>query len=591
MSASPPDRRWEPGYVRFDDVASGIGYEFSGRCATGVAERAGDVPALLAAAEAEATFGRWVVCFVCYEAGEAFEPAVATDRSDPLLPLAWFTSYSQRSVVPVVEPPESGRLVDDVTRAHGGAWYQRGVERIRSAIEAGDVYQVNLTDRVRCVLAAPVADLYRAMATTQGGSYNALIEFDHAAIVSASPELFVRVEGDTITTRPMKGTRRRHGRPDVDRLVAGELLASEKDCAENVMIVDLLRNDLSRLSVPGGVSVPELFQVERYETVWQLTSTVKAQLRPDVGLVDVFSATFPCGSVTGAPKIAAMQAIAALEPTPRGLYCGTIGLLDPATPGVRGTSTWSVAIRTAVVDTTTGTVEFGAGGGITYDSDPAAEDDELESKTAVLRGARLAFSLFETLRLDAGGVHEIDRHLQRLTTSAEFFGYPCDTPAIAEEVALLAPTPTLHRLRITLDRAGRALLETLPVDDATTPVLLVVAESPVRSDDPFLCHKTTNRAVYDAARAAHPEADDVLLVNERGEVVETTIANVLYRLGDRWYTPPLASGGLPGIGREVLVERGVVAERVLLVHQLGECDELQVVSALRGRRRAERLLR
>ncbi|CAB4363511.1 MAG: aminodeoxychorismate synthase, component I [Actinobacteria bacterium] len=590
MNAGMTDARWEPGHVRLDDIVRGVGYEFSGRCTTAIAERPDDVPALLAAAETEAGLGRWVVCFVCYEAGEAFEPAVATGRLHPLLPLAWFTSYSERCVVPAVEPPDSGRLVDNVTRAHGGAWYQQGVERVRTAIEAGDVYQVNLTDRVRCVLAAPVVDLYRAMATTQGGSYNALIEFGHAAIVSASPELFVRLEGDTITTRPMKGTRRRHGRPEADRLVAEELLTSEKDCAENVMIVDLLRNDLSRLSVPGGVSTPELFQVERYETVWQMTSTVKARLRPDIGLVDVFSAAFPCGSVTGAPKIAAMHAIAALEPTPRGLYCGTIGLLEPATPGGRGSSTWSVAIRTAVVDATTGAVEFGAGGGITYDSDPAAEDDELESKTAVLRGARLAFSLFETLRLDAAGVHELDRHLNRLTTSAEFFGYPCDAAAIAQKVALLAPTSTLHRLRITLDRAGRVLLEAFAVDAAASPVRLAVAESTIRSDDPFLCHKTTNRTVYDAARAAHPQADDVLLVNERGEVVETTIANVLYRLGGRWYTPPLTSGGLPGIGREVLVERGVVTERVLLAHQLDECDELEVVSALRGRRRAERLL-
>ncbi|MDO9175940.1 MAG: chorismate-binding protein, partial [Actinomycetota bacterium] len=268
----------------------------------------------------------------------------------------------------------------------------------------------------------------------------------------------------------MKGTRRRHGRPEADAEAADALRHSQKDLAENVMIVDLLRNDLSRVSSPGGVSVPELFRVERYETVWQLTSTVAARLRPEVGLVDVFAATFPCGSITGAPKVSAMHLIERLETSPRGVYCGAIGMISPSTGG-RPSSVWSVAIRTAVVDRSNHHVEFGAGGGITYDSVPADEDDELESKTAVLRSARAAFELFETLRIDEKGVHHLALHLHRLAGSARYFGFPWDTDAIARAVMAIAPDPGSRRLRIVLDRLGRFRLETQPLDEVAAMVM------------------------------------------------------------------------------------------------------------------------
>ncbi len=591
MDTGSSHQAWVPARVRCDDLVTRVGHEFAGPRATGIAARPEDVRGLLATAQREAEQGRWVVCFVAYESAEAFEPSVAARAFHPLLPLAWFTSFDRRTQVAVVQAPACDEFTEAAHRVHGSGWYRDGVGRIRAAIETGDVYQVNLTDRVRCSLQGEVGDLYRAMATTQGGRYNALIEFDHAAVVSASPELFLHIDGGTVTTRPMKGTRRRHGRPDADARLARELAASEKDRAENVMIVDLLRNDLSRVAEVGGVSVPELFRIERYETVWQMTSTVEARLRRDIGLVDVFAATFPCGSVTGAPKIAAMHRIQELEPTPRGLYCGAIGVIEPTAAGVLGRSTWSVAIRTAVVDTVERVVEFGAGGGITYDSEPGAEDDELESKTVVLGGARREFALFETIRYDAEGAHDLGRHLRRLAASAAYFGFDCDVPAIARQVAGLSPVATLHRLRLTLTRDGSMSAEVLPVVEGGVPVRLAIAAQRVRSDDPFCCHKTTNRTLYETARAAYSEADDVVLVNEHDEVVETTIANLLYRLDGRWYTPPLAAGGLPGIGREVLVESGEVAERPLPLALIGECERFEVVSALRGRRRAEILAR
>jgi para-aminobenzoate synthetase / 4-amino-4-deoxychorismate lyase len=581
---------YRPRRVRLDDVVQGVGFEFADAQQVFVARAIGEVTGVLRAAEAAALAGFWVVGFVTYEAASAFDDAFPSTTGSAVVPLAWFAAFARRDVVELVQPAASGPFVADVQRAGGGEWYQAGVEQVRRLIEAGDVYQVNLTDRVRCRLSAEPFDLYRSMVATQGGAFNAFIDLDEAVVISASPELFLEVDGDTVVTRPMKGTRRRHGRPERDHEMAAELLASEKDLAENVMIVDLLRNDLTRVSSPGGVSVPELFNVERYDTVWQLTSTVAARLRPEVGLVDVFRATFPCGSITGAPKVSAMQSIDRLEQSPRGLYCGAIGMISPSTGGQRSSSIWSVAIRTAVVDTASGVLEYGAGGGITYDSVPADEDDELESKTDVLRRARTAFELFETLRLDAHGVHRLAPHLRRLAASADYFGFPYDTAKIASQVVAL-PTPrTPHRLRIVLERSGRHRVETYPLDELPAQVRLAVSAERVSSSDPFLCHKTSRRAVYDQARASHPDADDVLLVNERDEVVETTIANLLYRLENRWYTPPLTSGGLPGIGRQALVADHTVSERVLPLDELRDCAEFAVVNSLRGRRPAEILL-
>jgi len=572
--------------VRLDDVVRGVGYEFSSPSQVLVALDVDDVVGVIAAGEAAAEAGAWVVGFVTYEAARAFDEAYPAATVRGPLPLAWFCSFGSRHVVPLVDAPSGGPFVDGVVRTHGSRWYRDGVQQVRELIETGGVYQINLTDRVRARLVADPFDLYRSMVSTQGGSFNAFLDLGEAVVASASPELFLEINGRTVTARPMKGTRRRHGRPLSDVVLAEELRMSEKDRAENVMIVDLLRNDLSRLSSPGEVSVPELFRVERYETVWQLTSTVQATLRPEVRLADVFRATFPCGSITGAPKVAAMHAIARLEPSPRGLYCGAIGMISPSVGDATPSSVWSVAIRTAVIDAADGRVEFASGGGITYDSVPADEDDELESKVAVLRAARPAFELFETLRFDADGAHDLARHLRRLAASAEYFGFVCNPSAVAATVTELAMVDRPHRLRIVLDRGGRHRLEVVELNESVPLVRLAVSTARVRSDDPFMCHKTTRRAVYERASASHPRADDVLLINEREEVVETTVANLLYRLGSEWFTPPLSSGGLPGIGREVLVESGAVSERVLPLAELQACAELAVVNSLRGRRAA-----
>ncbi len=352
------------------------------------------------------------------------------------------------------------------------------------------------------------------------------------------------------------------------------------------MIVDLLRNDLSRVAKLGTVTVPELFVLERYDTVWQLTSTVRARTRPGIDLVDLLAATFPCGSITGAPKTAAMRIIERLEPDPRGVYCGAIGMLAP--PGEGDRATFSVAIRTAVIDRRSERLTYGAGGGITWGSDPIAEDAEAEAKARVLREPRPTFELLETLRVADGAALRLDAHLARLARAAAWFGFVHDDRSTRAAVTAALAGERGERLRILLRRDGRVRCELGPLPAAASPVRLAVATRPFRTDDPFARYKTTNRQAYDRARAEAPGVDDVILVNERDEVIETTIANLLFRRDGRWFTPPVASGGLDGIGRRALIDDGQVSERVLPLCELGSCDALAVVSSLRGVRRAYR---
>jgi para-aminobenzoate synthetase / 4-amino-4-deoxychorismate lyase len=575
-----------PRRVRLDDAVGDAAFEFSDPQACWAAMSVADVINAVQSAEAAAQRGWWVVGFLSYEAAPAFDQAMVVAQSDGLLPLAWFAAFAVRDEVPLVEPPAEGQFALDLQRRGDTAWFRRCVDEVRDRIGDGDVYQVNLTDRIDGRLAASPFELYRSMVHMQRGEFNAFIDLGDAVVISASPELFLRVTETSVISRPMKGTRPRHGRPELDAARAVELHRSEKDRAENVMIVDLLRNDLTRLSSPGGVRVDDLLRVERFETVWQMTSTITAELRPEIDLTDIFRATFPCGSITGAPKIAAMRQITRLEPWARGLYCGTIGVISPACAGERPTSVWSVAIRTAVVDQITGRLTFGSGGGITIDSDPADEDAELETKTAVLRRVRGRFELLETLRFDHDGARHLPQHLQRLAASADYFGFPVDCAAIDREVRQQQLPAEAQRMRILVDRVGRHRIEIMPLGAAAEVVRLAVATDRVSSSDPFLCHKTTRRDTYDNARMQHPDVDDVILVNEFGELVETTIANLLVQMDGHWYTPPQSSGGLPGVGRAALIAAGDVAERVLLVDDLWRADAVAVVSSLRGVRPA-----
>ncbi|MEX0754320.1 MAG: aminodeoxychorismate synthase component I [Actinomycetota bacterium] len=568
------------------------------------AHRPDEVRDALAAVEAATARGLWAGGFVSYEAAPGFDRAlVVASRppGDPFteLPLLWFALFDRVEPTELPEGPDVDEP-DGSADALGQTWvpsidrarFDASVGSIQERIEAGDTYQVNYTLRLRAGLAGDERGLYRDLCLAQRGAYGAYLNLGRYRIVSASPELFFRIEdgpeGERIVTRPMKGTAARGRWAEEDLEAASRLGASAKDRAENAMIVDLVRNDLGRIARPGSVTVPDLFTTERYETVWQMTSRIEADLEPGTSVTDVFGALFPSGSVTGAPKIATMELIAALEDSPRGVYCGAVGLLAP--PGSREPrAVFNVAIRTVMLDTRTGTAEYGVGGGITHDSRAAAEYDEVLAKARVLAVRRPPFDLIETMRRHpGGGVHGFERHLRRLSSSAAYFGFAFDESRVREAIeAATVGVDEAVRVRLLLARDGTVTTESMPmVPPRTEPVRIAIDDVAVPVDDALLFHKTTRRSRFEEARARHPEAEDVLLVNGRGQITESTIANVAVRIDGIWYTPPLGAGCLPGTRRSELLEDGTLHERAIMVDEARGAQEIALINATRGWRPA-----
>jgi para-aminobenzoate synthetase/4-amino-4-deoxychorismate lyase len=398
-------------------------------------------------------------------------------------------------------------------------------------------------------------------------------------ICSASPELFFRLDGTRIECRPMKGTAARGRTQAEDLAQARALHASEKERAENVMIVDMVRHDLGRVAQVGTVNVTRLFEVEKYPTIWQMTSTIEA--KTEAGLGEIFRALFPAASVTGAPKVRTMEIIAGLEPLPRRLYTGTIGFFAP---GRR--AQFNVAIRTVLANRRTGCVEYGVGSGITWDSDPEAEWQECRSKARILAPRVPPFSLLETMRWTLEeGYYLLETHLERLQDSALYFGFRLDLAALRLELERLAARlgRKRRRIRLLVTKEGRITLEAKALPKAVVkPQRIALARAPVDSSDPFLYHKTTNRAVYEAARAACPGFDDVLLFNEQGEITESTIANVAVDIAGKLYTPPVFFGLLPGTLRAHLLQQGDLLERPITLEELLRSPRILLLNSLRG---------
>jgi len=578
--------------ARFDDLT---GAEPSFRLVEPVgvleARRPAEVPGVLDAAEAAAARGLWLAGMLTYEAAPGLDAALRVrprPGGDPFdeLPLAWFALFEARQETSLPAPP------DDPSPASADAWapsierdaYDAAIARIHEHVAAGDTYQVNFTLRLRATVAGDPKGLYRDLCYAQRGAYAAYLDLGRYQILSASPELFFRIDGNGVSTKPMKGTAPRGRWLAEDETTRARLRGSIKERAENAMIVDLLRNDLARVARIGSVRWSDVFEAERFETVWQLTSTVSADLEPGRRLRDVFAALFPSGSVTGAPKVRTMQIIADLEDSPRGAYCGTIGYLAPAgTPGPR--ARFNVAIRTVVHEARTGIAEYGVGGGITWDSRASAEYDEVLTKARVLTVRRPVFRLLETFRFDANdGYRRLDEHLARLHASAAYFGFAEDEGAVRsalEREAGRFPDKVM-RVRLLLDRRGHVETGAAPISVAPGPVRLAIdRDHPVDPSDVFLFHKTTLRERYEDAAARHPDADDVVLINDRGEITETTIANLAVRLDDRWWTPPLGAGLLPGCERAALLAAGSIAERSIRMEDLEVAEGLAVLSSVR----------
>ncbi|HVB13599.1 MAG TPA: chorismate-binding protein [Candidatus Dormibacteraeota bacterium] len=583
-------------YARFDDLTpGGVATEFSAPESTLVALHADQVVPLLDAVEEATVAGWWAAGFLTYEAATCLDPSLTTrspgvDEPFRELPLAWFGLFAEPRAV------ESFRVPTRASRGYQiSAWrpavddgaYRDQVEVIRQLIGTGETYQCNLTVPIRSRITGNLFELYRDLALAQRGAHNAYLDTGRFVVASASPELFFDWTGDLLTTRPMKGTAARGRWPAEDAAKARELLHSPKERAENLMIVDLLRNDLGKLAEWGRVEVPELCTLQRFETLWQTTSTVTGRVRPNTGMVDVFRALFPCGSVTGAPKARTMALIAELEQSRRGVYCGAVGLVAPPDSPFR--ARFNVAIRTVLVDRLSGDAVYGVGGGITWDSSSSAERAEIETKAAILHSAPEEFQLLETMACHAGaGVHNLESHLQRLSGSADYFGFHLDLDQVRAALCKsLGGVGEATRVRLLVDRQGLISVELAPMPlPASGPVRLAVDAEPVSSSDIWLYHKTTRRATYQSRAARHPEVDDVIMVNERGELTETTVANLAVRFDGRWYTPPLDAGCLPGVKRRLLLDDEQLAERVITRDDLGQAEGVAVVSSLRGWRAA-----
>ena len=581
--------------ARFDDLTgSEPSFRLVGPAGVLEARRPEEVRGVLAAAEQAAARSLWVAGFVTYEAAPGSDPALrvhARPADGPFadLPLAWLAMFEGREETSLPEPPEPPTDIATAWRpAMQRTDYDIAIARIHEAIADGDTYQVNFTLPLEAEVRGDPRGLYRDLAYAQRGRYASYMDTGTHRVLSASPELFFRIDGDRITSRPMKGTAPRGRWLGEDEEMRRTLESSVKDRAENAMIVDLLRNDIGRVARSGSVRWTDLFAAERFETVWQLTSTVEAELRPNEGIADIFAALFPCGSVTGAPKVSTMGIIADLEVAARGVYCGTVGFLAPS--GAAGPSArFNVAIRTVVQDARSGAAVYGVGGGITWDSRAAAEYDETVAKARVLTARRPPVRLLETLAHEPGsGYRRLNEHLARLRASATYLGMALDEDAVRaaldREAGRFAKP---SRVRLVVDRRGRVESGSAPLTETVEPVRLAIDRTdPVDPSDPSLFHKTTARARYDRARERFPDADDVVLLNTAGNVTETTRANLAVRTDGRWVTPPLSDGLLPGCERAALLQDGTLEEASVRIEDLEHAESVAFLNSVRGWREA-----
>ena len=537
--------------------------------------------------------GLWVAGFLSYEVGYLLEDKLKPLYREPgSLPLLWLGLYKAPQVIAGADLDgcfrnmdlSQGWRISDHGLSMSRSDYLAAVARIKDFIAAGDVYQINYTLKQLFAWSGDPLALYGALRDRQKVAHGGYLQTPEFAILSRSPELFVEVEKRWATCRPMKGTAPRGRTNEEDRAIADWLRNDEKSRAENLMIVDLLRNDLSRVAEIGSVSVDPLFAVERYSTLQQMTSTIHGRLKAGTGARDLLRKLFPCGSITGAPKVRAMEIIHELEPDARGCYTGSLGCFNP-----NGDLRLNVAIRTLVL-LSDGRGELGIGSGIVFDSDPESEFDECRLKARFLEQRKRDFQLIETLRFDGErGFHYLAEHLDRLEDSAAYFGFPCSRDDVRDRLAGFSAglTDVPSRVRLLLDSEGRLELSASPLEDTAFPAPLRIrmAQTPVDSANPFLFHKTTIRDFYDESLALAEDPSgchDLLYVNENGEVTEASRFNLFLRLDGLMVTPPLMSGLLPGTLRRALLDRGDAVERVVTPDDLRRAEGIFLGNSVRG---------
>ena len=558
-----------------------------------------EVPAALQRLEAGLKKGLHAAGFFAYELGYVLEPKLAhlmpSDRNVPLLWLGLYEVPAEMTSTEVenwlATHTRSGSYhFTDVTHAWDEASYLERFAEVQEKIRAGDIYQLNLTFKSRFRLSGSPLTFFLDLRQKQRVAYGGIVDTGKVTVLSASPEVFIEQNGHTISTRPMKGTAPRAGTPEADAEARHQLSTDVKQRAENLMIVDLMRNDLGRIAEIGSVNVTDLFTVETFQTLHQMTSGVRATLKEGVGITELLQGIFPPGSVIGAPKIRAMELIRALETEPRGVYCGAIGHVSP-----EGRALFNVAIRTAVVFRDAAG-EMGIGSGVVFDSSGPKEYDECLLKMKFLTDPVKHFELIETMLFEPGtGLVLLERHVGRLKSSARYFGFAFDETSIRQALcdAIEGQAERL-RVRLLLSQAGAVTVTTtpLPPPDPAAIMRFVVSETALDRADIFLYHKTTGRELYDQEWQKYSEttgAEEVIYLNERGELAEGSRTTIFLERNGRLETPALSSGLLPGTLRSELVAQGRAVEAVLTLKDLKSADAVFLGNSVRGLVRAVRI--
>jgi len=522
--------------------------------------------------------GFYLAGFFAYELGYALEETFGKTDSSLSYPLLWFGVFEKpfRKAAFLPESRNSYYLSEPKLQTNRTD-YRQAVATIKNLITGGETYQINYTTKYDFNFAGSVFDFYTTLKSRQKVSYSALLSFGGNYVLSLSPELFFRIDRSRkITVKPMKGTATVDTPPDW-------LSRDPKNTSENVMIVDLLRNDLGRICKPGSVKVRELFTVEEYETLLQMTSTVAGKLKDDVDLCDIVRSLFPCGSVTGAPKIQSMKIIRNLEKGARNVYTGAVGYFAPS-----GEAVFNVAIRTIDLQQKTSggfQAAMGIGSGIVFDSQADAEYEECKLKAKFLMDDRPDFALIETMLFEKGRIRHLNRHLARLKASAAYFSIPFDASKIRAALKEYTLNPAgSARLRMLLKSEGGIALERTPVPSKPKNPVVTLSEVRTHSGDFFLYHKTTHRRIYDEEYRKYSSKGyfDVLFKNEKRQITEGAISNVFLERKGRWYTPPLSCGLLPGVERRELIRKLGARETVLFEKDLRKADKIVLTNSVRG---------
>jgi len=521
--------------------------------------------------------------FISYEASTAFDSILKT-HSPSSFPLIWFGLYKKPEIIDLPKPTLAGEYKLNWTPSVSEEEYHQAISKIKKYISLGETYQVNYTLRLNAPFSGDTWELFLKLVQAQKADYGAYVDIDNFAICSASPELFFHLDDHNLTSRPMKGTAARGLTLVADYDIANQLHFSEKNRAENVMIVDMIRNDIGRIANINTVKVPSLFKVEKYPTVWQMTSTVTAKTTASMN--EIMGALFPCASITGAPKARTMEIIQELENTPRRIYTGCIGFISP-----QRQAQFNVAIRTVLIDKENHQAEYGVGGGIVWDSVSSDEYQECQIKAQVLTLNQPDFSLLETILWQPqNGYFVLNYHLQRLQDSANYFGFNVNINNVKTQLEQLTKSFSNqdYKLRLFLDSQGEIIYETIPLLPVNNQefVKLGMCCTPIDSTNIFLYHKTTNRQVYEIAKAAFPDCDDVLLWNERGEITETCIGNIVVDLNGELLTPPVKCGLLAGTFRANLLEKCKIREEIITLEMLKYSHRIYIINSVQKWREA-----